>query len=261
MFDKDSIDRIAGSTAYDRNGDKIGTVGQLYTDDDTGQPSWATISTGFFGTSESFVPLDNAELDGDGNLRVGYDKDQVKDAPRVDDDGHIDRDEEARLYEHYSLSTEGRSTYADTDVDRDRDLDRDRDVDVDRSVDTDGSMTRSEERLNVGTEAVETGRVRLRKYVTEEEQTVTVPVKKEKLVVERNPIADGEGRAAGAIGDGDDVEEITLREERAVVDKETVAVEEVNVGKETVTENQEVTETVRKEQIDVEGDGVDDTRR
>ncbi|WP_426715216.1 PRC-barrel domain-containing protein, partial [Campylobacter coli] len=83
--------------------DKIGSVGQVYADDDSGQPTWVTAKTGLFGTSESFVPLDGARVEG-GDVLVPYTKDQVKDAPRVDTDGHLDPAEEDRLYAHYGLS-------------------------------------------------------------------------------------------------------------------------------------------------------------
>ena len=118
----------------------------------------------------------------------------------------------------------------------------------------DASVTLSEEQVSVGTESREAGRARLRKYVTTEVQTVNVPVSKEKLVVERNPV---EGRASsGPITDhGEQVEEITLREERAVVDKETVDVEEVRLAKEQVTDTQQVSEQVRKEHAEVDVDG------
>lgn len=266
MFDQDTLGRLPGSTAHDRNGEKVGKIGQLYVDDESGRPKWATVATGLFGTSESFVPLERAELDGDQNLRLAYDKDTIKDAPRVDADGHIEESEEARLYEHYGLSGTGVSGVSgdrDTDTDRTAPVGDDRDVAAGTASITGEhtSMTRNEERLQVGTEQVETGRLRLRKYVTTEDQTVSVPVKKEKLVVDRQPLEGDEARAAGTIGDsGEEVEEITLREERPVVDKETVAVEEVNVGKETVTEEQTVSDTIRKEHVDVEEEGTGTVR-
>ena len=70
------------------DGDKIGSIGQIYLDDNTGEPQWVTVKTGLFGTSESFVPLDGATLSG-GDVVVKYDKATVKDAPRVDADGNI----------------------------------------------------------------------------------------------------------------------------------------------------------------------------
>jgi len=119
-------------------------------------------------------------------------------------------------------------------------------------------VTASEERLNVDKEQVETGRARLRTYTTEEEQTVTVPVTKEKVLVERTP---ADGRTGGTIDADDQVDEVVTREERPVVTKETVDVEEVRLGKERVTENETVTDTVRKEHVEVDGDNVTDVDR
>jgi len=120
-------------------------------------------------------------------------------------------------------------------------------------------MTRSEERLDVGTETREAGRARLRKYTTTETETVDVPVTKEKLSVERTP-ASGT-TTTEPIQDGDVTEEITLREERPVVEKETVAVEEVSVAKERVTETEQVSGEVRKEHADLDLDGSAETQR
>lgn len=260
-----TLARISEATAFDPSGDKIGSIGQVYLDDATGEPTWVTVNTGFFGTSQSFAPLEGHRWDGD-DLVLAHSKDIVKDAPRVDADGHISESEEAELYRYYEGVRGDRTTTApvagtvnDRDYDRDRDVVADRDRDVvadrgvrDRDVDTQ-SMTASEERLNVGTETTEAGRARLRKYTTTEEQTITVPVTKERLVVERNAV-DGTANAGTIDPNASEVvEEVTLREERPVVSKETVAVEEVSIGKETVTENQTVTDTVAKEHIEVDG--------
>ena len=250
MFDKDSIARMSKATAYDRDGDKIGKVGQIYADNETGEPTFATVSTGLFGTSETFVPLTNAKLEGD-DLHVAYTKEQVKDAPRVDDDGELSPAEEDRLYAHYQLAAPGAAHTGD-------------DVKAPAAAgtatgghDATQTVTAHEERLTAGTQTEETGRVRLRKYTTTEKETIEVPVSKEKLVVERENVS-GEARPGGldanATGDSTVEEEIVLREERAVVGKETVENERVRVGKETVTDTERVTEEVRKEHIDVDGD-------
>jgi uncharacterized protein (TIGR02271 family) len=121
---------------------------------------------------------------------------------------------------------------------------------------TDDAMMRSEERVHVGTEGVEAGRARLRKYVVTENVTQTVPVSHEEVRVEREPITDAN---VGAAMDGPEISEeeheVTLHAERPVVAKEAVPVERVRMDTETVTEEQTVNESVRKEQIDVEGDG------
>ncbi len=109
-------------------------------------------------------------------------------------------------------------------------------------------MTRSEERLKVGTEQVETGRVRLVKHVVTENQQITVPVSHEEVRLEREPITDG--RPGGKLGDAE--QEVHLHAEHPVVDKETVPVERVRLTKDTVTEQETVSGEVRKERIDVE---------
>ena len=120
-------------------------------------------------------------------------------------------------------------------------------------------MTRSEERLCVGTEQAEAGRVRLRKYVVTENVTQTVPVSHEEVRLEREPITDASrGQAMTGADITEEEHEVTLRAERPVVAKETVPVERVRLGKETVTQDQEVSETLRKEQID--DPDVDDNR-
>jgi uncharacterized protein (TIGR02271 family) len=252
MIGTSEIQRVPGATAYDSSGDKIGKVDQVYLDDQTGEPTWITVNTGLFGTSTTFVPLEGATFDGDA-LRVGYDKDRVKDAPRLDVDQHLERDQEDELYRYYGLSHAGSGVgtgettgYAESGVSTD--------VPTTSTTGDQAAVQLNEERLAVGTETHEAGRVRLRKYTTTETETVTVPVTKEKLVVERSPV-DGDA-STGPIADTDQVEEITLREERAVVDKETVAVEQVRVGKEQVTEQERVSGEVRKEHAEVDGDGV-----
>lgn len=257
MFNEQDYDRITAATVYDADGDKVGRAGRLYLDDETEQPAWVTVATGLFGTSESFVPLDDATLSGD-RLTVPYAKAHIKDAPRVNPDGHLEPSEEQELYRHYNRDY---SRVGDRDVaggqagvDRDRfEGGRDRDDAV--------SMTASEERLNVGTEQVEAGRARLRKHVTTEQETVTVPVEKEVLTIDRESVT-GDTRGRDRIGDNDgEIEDIVLREERPVVSKEVHDVERVKVGKETVTEQHQVSDDLKKEHISLEGDSDSDRDR
>jgi uncharacterized protein (TIGR02271 family) len=268
MLAKEHIDDLLqrNGNVLSTDGDKIGSIGQVYADDNNGQPTWVTAKTGLFGTSESFVPLEGARTEGD-DILVPYTKDHVKDAPRVDVDGHLEPAEEERLYAHYGLG-DGSQTYADTTGGRDADY-RDADyADTDRGTvgrdtsgpTTDDAMTRSEERLNVGTEREATGRVRLRKYVTTENVTQTVPVQREEVRLEREPITDANrGSAMSGPGISEEEHEVVLHEERPVVEKETVPVERVRLDKETVTDEVTVDEEVRKERIETDDD--DSTRR
>jgi sporulation protein YlmC with PRC-barrel domain len=92
----------------DADGDKIGSIEEIYLDRQTGEPEWAAVKTGLFGTKLSFVPIRDAEMTAGGDVRVPFQKEQVKDAPRIEADGELSEEEERRLYEHY-----GRSDYAD----------------------------------------------------------------------------------------------------------------------------------------------------
>jgi uncharacterized protein (TIGR02271 family) len=118
-------------------------------------------------------------------------------------------------------------------------------------------MTRSEEELRVGTTEREAGRVRLRKYVVTENVEQTVPVRREEIRVEREPITDANRDAATSGADiSEEEHEVVLHEEEVVVDKRTVPKERVALGKDTVTEDRQVDETVRSEQVElIDADG------
>ncbi|RFA16888.1 photosystem reaction center subunit H [Subtercola boreus] len=256
MIDNSNLGALQGAKVLSTDGDKIGTVGQVYLDGTDNHPTWVTVSTGLFGTSESFIPIDRAEFDGE-NLTVPYEKSFVKDAPRVENDGTLGADDEEQLYRYYGTGGTG---YVNTRPDGNND---ETSAGHDTSgPNTDDAMTRSEEQLHVGTEKVEAGRARLRKYVTTEQQTVSVPVSHEEVRLEREPITDAN---AGDAFDGpaisEEEHEVILTEERPVVEKEAVPVERVRLDTETVTENQQVTEDVRKEQIELDGDATRTTDR
>src|SRR5689334_15098152 len=99
-LNRDEVLGWRGQTMYDNDGDKIGAIDEIYLDHQTDEPEWAVVTTGLFGTKQTFVPLGDATATGDG-VRVPYDKAQVKDAPRIDPDGALSHDEEGELYRHY----------------------------------------------------------------------------------------------------------------------------------------------------------------
>jgi uncharacterized protein (TIGR02271 family) len=262
---------LRGQDVVDPDGSKIGTFEELYLDDATGQPEWALVNTGLFGMKSNFVPLQGATTTGD-CLCVAYTKDEVKDAPGVDSGEHLDPDQEAELYRHYGLQdghTNGSPNRGITDRDADRgitDRDADRgitDRDTDRGTvghdtsgpETDTAMTRSEEELKVGTAQRETGRARLRKYVTTEHVETTVPVRREEVRVEREPITDGNVDAAtdgSAISEEE--HEVVLHAEEPVVQKQVVPKERVRLDKEVTTEERNIDEDVRREEITIDED-------
>lgn len=181
-----NVNDVIGTDVYGSDGDKIGQVGQVFLDDVTGRPEWVTVMTGLFGTKQSFIPVAQSQFSGD-ELRVPYDKDVVKDAPRVDvEKGHLSREEEAELHRHYGLDY----------------FEQDSDSGLPDGPDRDEAMAGPD--------------------ISEEEH------------------------------------EVVLHEERPVVEKEAVPVERVKLDKETVTDQEQVTETVRKEQIETDGvEGLD----
>jgi uncharacterized protein (TIGR02271 family) len=253
----ETVQSWQGRTMVDPAGDKLGTIDTIYLDDETGQPEWATVTSGLFSAKTAFVPLAQAQDTGD-SVQVPYDKQQVKNAPTMEADGQLSQDDEAELYRHYGLDySEHRSDSglpAGTADDR-TDVDRDT---VGRDVSgptTDEAMTRSEEELRVGTETRERGRARLRKYVTTEQQQVTVPVSREEVRVEREPITDANLDAAtSGPAISEEEHEVTLHQEEPVVEKRAVPRERVRLDTETVTDERQVSEEVRKEQIEVDGD-------
>jgi sporulation protein YlmC with PRC-barrel domain len=192
----EDVNRIAGGGGEVRtsSGEKVGNVGQVYLDDETGQPSWVTVKTGLFGTQESFVPLSSADLVGE-DIVVPYDKETIKGAPRMETDASLSPQEEKRLYSYYfSASPIGAGVNRDDDA-LDEDADR-------RSRLGDESVGRSDEgrfeddqpdraRMTddrvgddrVGDDRVgdEGGRPRLRKYVVTEE---VVQVNREEVPVD-----------------------------------------------------------------------------
>ncbi|GGS49889.1 photosystem reaction center subunit H [Planobispora rosea] len=266
MITQNQVRTVINQDVYDISGEKIGEVKHVYLDEATGRPEWLCVKTGLFGTKETLVPARAADVVAD-HVEVGYSKDRVKDAPGVDveADGYLSPDEERELYRYYDIDwdaswhqanqpggAEGQAGWAHTGGRSERE----------RLGRTDGAMTRSEEQLQVGTETHRAGKARLRKYVVTEQQQVSVPVSHEEVRIEREPITEANRDAALSGPDISEAEyEVTLHAERPVVDKQTVPVERIRLGKETVTDQETVSGQVRKEHVEVEGDTDDYGRR
>ena len=257
-----TLDNLDGRPVIGNDGSKIGTVEDIYFDQDTREPEWALVKTGLFGSKSTFVPITNASVEGD-QLQVPFSKDQVKGAPNLDDDGELSQDEEAMLADYYGMSYSeapsdtglpqgGGTQTADTVVDTGEVGGPGRDV---SGPNTDSAMTRSEEELRVGKARRPSGLVRLRKHIVQEQVSTTVPVEREQVRVEREPITDANvGNAMEGPALSEEEHEMTLSEEEVVVDKEVVPKERVRLDKDVVTEERQVNETVAREEIEVEGD-------
>jgi uncharacterized protein (TIGR02271 family) len=249
MPDINTVRAWEGRTMIDRDGSPVGSIDAIYLDDQTGQPEWALVNTGLFGTRSSFVPLAQA-TQSDENVQVRYAKRLIKEAPRVDVDQHLSEAEERQLWRHYGFEYDSADRRAASDDVASSRGGVGRDV---AGRTTDDAMTRSEEELRVGTAQRERGRVRLRKYVTTDHVQQAVPVRRERVRLEREPITDANVDAATSGPDiSEEEHEVVLREEEPVVEKRVVPRERVRLDKETVTAEERVAENVRKEQIEVD---------
>jgi uncharacterized protein (TIGR02271 family) len=241
----DQLHLLRGAPVYDSAREKIGSVEELFLDQQTGQPEWIGVGTGFFGTKRVLVPIAGSEI-GDDGVTVRYSKDQVKDSPDVDGDT-ISSQGERELYAYYGIphgTSDSDTVLPETDRDYDRQVDLEA---ADRQA-----VTRHEEELRVGTRQVEAGRLRVHKWVETEQVEIPVEVRKEKARVVREPV---DGTATeGTIGE--DAIEVTLSEEQPVVEKQTVAKERIGIETSVETEQQMVGGEVRKERVDVDGDDI-----
>lgn len=154
-----------GRTVVDRSGEKIGKLEEIFLDAESGIPAWGSVGSGLFGRRQSLLPLGEVEA-GEDQLRVPFDKDHVLGAPQTEPDVELSRDEEGALYSHYGLDYSSGSD------------------------DESGELIRSEEEVDVRTEARPRERLRLKKYVVTEHVTKKVPVRREKIAVEREPVGD-----------------------------------------------------------------------
>jgi uncharacterized protein (TIGR02271 family) len=272
MISRDALPGLAGRVVYDSNGTKIGNVDAVYLDQDTDQPEWIAVRTRRRGHRESLAPLAAASLTDDGDVRLGWAKDDVTSAPEVHTaQDTISADDETRLYAHYRTrrpgpgeqgpptGTEPVSAPATTATGNlIRKMARGADPDAAREDSgaggSDDAMTRSEERLRVTTRREPTTRARLRKYLVTDEVQVTVPVSREEVRVEHERVWAGEGDRPAADPEDATGTDMVLRAEEPVVTKKTVPVERVRLGTEQVTHTEVVSEPVRRERIRAEGD-------
>jgi hypothetical protein len=183
MLDIDTVLGWRGKTVRDREGEKVGTLGDLYLDRETDRPAYAGVRTGLFRQRESVVPLSGAE-EVDGDVRLPYTAAQIRDAPNVDPEVALDADEEARLDGHYASGGDAvvGAVAADRAESETRGESRDDGVEV----------VRSDEEVEIGTgPAVPRERVRLKKYVVTDMVEKTVPVRREEVRVEHDPPQSG----------------------------------------------------------------------
>lgn len=236
---------LVGHPAFDVDGSEVGDVECCYLDLDTDLPEWVAVKTGKLTSKSRLVPLMDATMTAEG-LHLAFSKDQIKGAPELDLDMDLTEAEEAPLFEHYGLAY--------SEAQSDTGLPAGRSAPTAPRAGSDDAMTRSEEKLQVGKVRREAGRARLRKYVVTENVTTTVPVRREEVRLEREPITEANvGAATTGPAISEDEHEVVLHEEEPVVTTQAVPKERVRLSTETVTTDEEVSAELRKEQIETEG--------
>lgn len=248
---------LIGHRLLDQEGRNVGKIGHVYVDDTTGQPTWVTVQTGMFGQRETFVPLQGAQP-AEEDIKVPFDKATIKDAPNVDVDEHISEQEEEQIFQHYGMTPtvpgqrEGGEAghHAREGQERVQEQGRARQR---PGGEEEASVVRSEEQVDVGLTRQERGQARLRKYVQSEQVEEDVPVQREELEVERRPVTDP-GQVGERTSMGEDEQRFVLHEERPVVSKKEVPVEEVHVKKKQVSDEERVRAERRVEQVEVDED-------
>lgn len=237
----EQFERVRGADVYSQDGEKIGSVEQVFVDMETRRPEWIGLGAGFFGTKRVLVPVEGASLSDD-EVKVPYAKDHVNDSPDIESD-EIDQETERALYAHYGLGYSERRS--ETGLPEGGHAGPE---DLAETMEEQAAMTRSEEELRVGTREEEMGRLRLHKWVETEQVEVPVELRREKARVTREPV----DQRVGDQDIGEEALDVTLREERPVVDKETVAKEKIGVEKDVETERQTVGGEIRKERVEVD---------
>ena len=275
MVSDQEMSAAIGGTAYGSDGGKLGMIEAFFADDRTGAPTWVSISTGLFGTRHSVVPVADATFT-DGALHIPVTADAVKSAPAMAGE-HLDPADEEALRRHYGIAgvagvppVAGAPPVDPVPTDPGPVATGPRhaapaETAAPGGPPSDGAMTRSEEKLLIGTERVATTRARLVKYVVTEDVQITVPIRREEIRVEQVPLDAEESQWAGesldlpagsaepaTAGAGGLPDEIILHTERPVVTVEVVPVERVRLRTELVAGQETVTEQVQREQIAVD---------
>jgi uncharacterized protein (TIGR02271 family) len=250
--------RLQGQTAYDSVGQKLGEIQRVFYDQATNEPAWITIRGGM-SARETFVPTAGSQI-GPSGLTLPIRKDVIDGAPAIQVDNELSAADARRLEQYYegvlSMPTGAQKmptgTQMPTATGRATPPPPQQPEPARRPTETAQpvELTSHEERLRVGAEAVESGTVRLHKYVVTEPAETSVPVRHEEVSIERIPAT--EARPSPGHRFEEQAVEVTLHEERPTIAKETVPVETVRLAAKTQTDQRQVNEQVRRERIEVE---------
>jgi uncharacterized protein (TIGR02271 family) len=249
---------LLGARVTGADGKVVGTVEQVFRDDVDGTPAWARVRAG---KSGRFVPLGSSQVTADG-LSVPFDSQKIMSGPEIDAGQHMSAAQAEELSRYYGLTVPSQQSRGRMDEESGQQMPAGQQqagtgqepvAGQQAAGDQAGSdwMIRQEEQIQVGKEMLETGRVRLHKYVDVESIEQPVHLYREEFEIERIPIS-GDERVSGNISEG--VQEIVLHEERAVLRKELVPVERVRLRTRQVEQDSTVRDQIRRERIEVEPD-------
>ncbi|RKS09542.1 uncharacterized protein (TIGR02271 family) [Nocardiopsis sp. Huas11] len=261
---------LVGHRVLDDEGQNIGKIKQVYLDERTNEPTWVSVHTGLFGMKETLVPLQGARTVEE-DIQVPYDKATVKDAPNVEGGQNLTEEEKAVISDYFAqhgsvprqaggeadrmtgtTADEG-STMGPTEegTTAGAGMAGERGDWAETSDEGEVRMVRHEEQVDIGVERRESGQARIHKSVESERFDETVPLHHEEIQVERRPITDpSQVEDPGGMAEGE--ERFVLHEERPVVSKREVPVEEVRVRKQEVSHDEHVEGERMRERIEMD---------
>ena len=227
-----NIKDLFNATAYDKNGEKLGDVNEVFVDDQSGQPTFVEVNHGLFGMNSSLVPLRGHDFSGD-DLKLGFSKDRIKDAPDFDSDKPLTPEAQSDIFKHYGLDNAHDVTdYNDSNLDSKRD--------VQAGADKDHNLTAGAGAAGAGAGAGVAG------AHADEKKAATHTT--DAAATERKAGAADNAAAATTNNDG----ELIRSEEQLNVNKERVATGEARLRKYVVTDTETVDVPVEREEVRVE---------
>ena len=230
-----NIKDLFNATAYDKNGEKLGDVNEVFVDDQSGQPTFVEVNHGLFGMNSSLVPLRGHDFSGD-DLKLGFSKDRIKDAPEFDSDKPLTPEAQSDIFKHYGLeSAHDVTDYKDSNLDSKRD--------VQAGADKDHNLTAGAGAAGAGAGVAGAG-VAGAHADEKKEATHTTDA----AATERKAGVADDAAAARTNNDG----ELIRSEEQLNVNKERVATGEARLRKYVVTDTETVEVPVEREEVRVE---------
>ena len=230
-----NIKDLFNATAYDKDGEKLGDVNEVFVDDQSGQPTFVEVNHGLFGMNSSLVPLRGHDFSGD-DLKLGFSKDRIKDAPDFDSDKPLTPEAQSDIFKHYGLENAHDVTdYKDSNLDSKRD--------AQAGADKDHNLTAGAGAAGAGAGVAGAG---VAGAHADEKKAATHTT--DDAATERKAGVADDAAAARTNNDG----ELIRSEEQLNVNKERVATGEARLRKYVVTDTETVEVPVEREEVRVE---------